>query len=348
MRYFFFLFIWLSAYGVHGQTKLRHEADSLLSAFNYSAAATLYYQLQSSNDSVAAFRHLAQCLHKQGNYLGESRTLLRIPCDSLTHNDMRQLYYSYSNTQDSVGMDTWGRRILQLFPYDADIITSVVADLIQKNDVDSARLLAMHYLEKDTTNLNVLRQYAYSCYLLGDYAEAQRSYVSLYRNGWNGYEINLILGICYGEMGDANNAYNHLFIANQLKRGKDILVLKMLAKNSLKIGMVKEAVSYMEQAIKLAVPDSITVFGMYNSLAEAHFYLHDYEQAIIAFTNALKYNPTNALTYYNIAQMYNGLKDEVRMTKYYKLFLSYSSTLKNTDDNKEMIERVKAFLAEKK
>ena len=130
MRYFFFLFIWLSAYGVHGQTKLRHEADSLLSAFNYSAAATLYSQLQSSNDSVAAFRHLAQCLHKQGNYLGESRTLLRIPCDSLTHNDMRQLYYSYSNTQDSVGMDTWGRRILQLFPYDADIITSVVADLI--------------------------------------------------------------------------------------------------------------------------------------------------------------------------------------------------------------------------
>ena len=332
MRYFLFIILWLSAHDVQSQATLWHEADSLFAAFNYSAAATLYAQLQDGNDSVAAFRHLARCLHKQGNYMEESRTLLRIPDDSLTHNDMRQLYYSYSNTQDSAAMETWGRRILQLFPYDADITTSVAADLMQKNEVDSARLLAMHYMAKDTTNLNVLRQYAYSCYLLGDYAEAQRSYVSLYRNGWNGYEINLILGICYGEMGDANNAYNHLFIANQLKRGKYILVLKMLAKNSLKI----------------AVPDSITVFGMYNSLAEAHFYLHDYEQAIIAFTNALKYNPTNALTYYNIAQMYNGLKDEVRMTKYYKLFLSYSSTLKNTDDNKEMIERVKAFLAEKK
>jgi len=348
MRYFLFILLWLSAYDVQSQTMLRHEADSLFAAFNYAAAATLYAQLQDGNDSVAAFRRLAQCLHKQGDYLKESRTLLRIPSDSLMHNDMRQLYYSYSNTQDSVPMETWGRRILQFFPYDADITTSVAADLMQKNKVDSARLLAMHYLAKDTTNLHVLRQYAYSCYLLGDYAEAQRSYLKLYQNGWKGLEVNFILGICYGEMNDANHAYNHLILANQQKNGKDILILKMLAKNGLKIGMVKEAVDYMEQAIRLAVPDSITLFGMYNSLAEAHFYLHDYEQAIIAFTNALKYNPANALTYYNIAQMYHGLKDEENMTKYYKLFLSYSSTLKNTDDNKEMIERVKAFLSEKK
>lgn len=348
MRYFLFIILWLSAHDVQSQATLWHEADSLFAAFNYSAAATLYAQLQDGNDSVAAFRHLARCLHKQGNYMEESRTLLRIPDDSLTHNDMRQLYYSYSNTQDSAAMETWGRRILQLFPYDADITTSVAADLMQKNEVDSARLLAMHYMAKDTTNLNVLRQYAYSCYLLGDYSEAQRSYLKLYQSGWKGFEINFILGICYGEMEDANHAYNHLVIANQQKNGKDILILKMLAKNGLKIGMVKEAVDYMEQAIRLAVPDSTKLFGMYNSLAEAHFYLHDYVQAIIAFNNALKYNPTNAITYYNIAQMYNGMKDEGNMTKYYKLFLNYSSSLKIDDENKEMIERVKAFLAAKK
>lgn len=348
MRYLAVIIFWLFSNSIQGQTRELHTADSLFSDFNYPAAASLYARLQGGSDSVAVFRHLAQCYHKQGDYQSESRTLLRIPTDSLTHSDMRQLYYSHSNIQDSVAMETWGRRILQLFPHDADIITSVAADLLQKNKVDSARQLTIRYLEKDTTNFNVLRQYAYSCYLLGDYAEAQRSYLRLYHNGWKGYEINFILGICYGEMDDANNAYNHLVIANQLKKGKDILVLKMLSKNSLKIGMVKEAVRYMEQAIRLAVPDSTTLFGMYNSLAEAHFYLHDYEQAIIAFTNALKYNPTNPLTYYNIAQMYNGLKDEVNMTKYYKLFLLYSSTLKNTDDNKEMIERVKSFLTDKK
>lgn len=348
MRYFVAIIFWFFTIGVQSQTSNLHIADSLFSAFNYSAAASLYTRLQWGNDSVAVFRRLAQCYHKQGDYKSECRTLLRIPSDSLTHNDMRQLYYSHSYTQDSVAIETWGRRILQLFPYDADIITSVAADLMQKNKIDSARQLTIHYLETDTTNFNVLRQYAYSCYLLGDYAEAQKSYFKLYRQGWNGFEVNFILGFCYDAMDDANNAYNHLVRANQIKNGRDVLILKMLAKNCMKIGMPKESVEYMEQAIDLSVPDSITLSSMYNSLAEAYFYLHDYKHAISAFQKASKSQPTNAITYYNIAQMYNGLKDPVGMVNYYKLFLRYSSTLKDTEDNREMIERAKAFVGKQK
>lgn len=348
MRHSVAIIFWLFTIGVQGQTKSLHIADSLFSAFNYSAAASLYTQLQWGNDSVAVFRRLAQCYHKQGDYQSESRTLLRIPTDSLTHNDMRQLYYSHSNTQDSVAMETWGRRILQLYPYDADIITSVAADLMQQNKVDSARQLTKHYLEADTTNFYVLRQYAYSCYLLGDYAEAQRAYLKLYRKGWKGFEVNFILGICYSEMNDANNAYSHLVRANQMKNGRNILVLKMLAKNCMKLGMPKESAGYMEQAIELSVPDSVTLSGMYNSLAEAFFYLHDYEHAIAAFQKASKFQPTNALTYYNIAQMYSGLKDPAGMANYYKLFLKHSSTLKDTEDNREIIEIAKAFVEKQK
>lgn len=348
MRYFVVIIFWLFAIGVQGQNKSLHIADSLFSAFNYSAAASVYTRLQWGNDSVAVFRRLAQCYHKQGDYKSESHTLLRIPTDSLTHNDMRQLYYSHSYIQDSVAIETWGRRILQLFPYDADIITSVAADLMQKNKVDSARQLTMNYLGTDTTNFNVLRQYAYSCYLQGDYAEAQESYLKLYHQGWKGFEVNFILGICYGEMNDANNAYNYLVRANQIKKGRDVLVLKMLSKNCMKIGMPKESIEYMEQAINLSVPDSVTLSSMYNSLAEAFFYLHDYEHAISAFQKASKCQPTNAITYYNIAQMYNGLKDPVGMVNYYKLFLRYASTLKDTEDNREMIERAKAFVKKKK
>lgn len=347
MRYLVIIF-WLFTIGVQGQNRSIRIADSLFSAFNYSAAASLYTRSRLSDDSVAVFRRLAQCYHKQGDYQSESRVLSRIPADSLTHDDMRQLYYSYYYTQDSVGMDTWGRRILQLFPYDADIITSVAADLMQKNKVDSARQLTTHYLETDTTNLKVWRQYAYASYLLGDYAEARRSYLKLYRHGWKGFEVSFILGICYGEMNDASNAYDHLVRANQMKKGRDVLVLKLLAKNCVKIGMPRESAEYMEQAIELSVPDSVTLADMYNSLAEAYFYLHDYEHAIAAFQKASRCQPTNAITYYNIAQMYSGLKDSVGMMNYYKLFLKRSSTLKDTEDNREMIERAKAFVKEQK
>lgn len=348
MRYFTVIIFWLFTIGVQGQTKSLHVADSLFSAFNYSAAASLYTRLQCGYDSVAVFRRLAQCYHKQGDYQSEGRTLLRIPADSLTHNDMRQLYYAHSYTQDSMAMEIWGRRILQQYPYDADIITSVAADLMQKNKIDSARQLTMRYLETDTTNFNVWHQYAYSCYLLGDYTEAQRSYLKLYRQGWKGGEVSLILGICYSEMNDDNNAYNHLVRANQMKNGRDVHVLKLLAKNCMKIGMPKESAEYMEQAIGLSIPDSLTLSGMYNSLAEAYFYLHDYEHAISSFQKASKCQPTNAITYYNIAQMYSGLKDSVGMTNYYTLFLKHSSTLKDTESNREMIEKAKAFVKKSK
>ena len=348
MRYFTVIIFWLFTIGVQGQTKSLHVADSLFLAFNYSAATSLYTRLQCGYDSVAVFRRLAQCYHKQGDYQSEGRTLLRIPADSLTHNDMRQLYYAHSYTQDSMAMEIWGRRILQQYPYDADIITSVAADLMQKNKIDSARQLTMRYLETDTTNFNVWHQYAYSCYLLGDYTEAQRSYLKLYRQGWKGGEVSLILGICYSEMNDDNNAYNHLVRANQMKSGRDVLVLKLLAKNCMKIGMPRESAEYMEQAIGLSMPDSLTLSGMYNSLAEAYFYLHDYEHAISSFQKASKCQPTNAITYYNIAQMYSGLKDSVGMTNYYTLFLKHSSTLKDTESNREMIEKAKAFVKKSK
>lgn len=99
MRYFAVIIFCLSTIGVQGQTKNLHVADSLFSAFNYSAAASLYTRLQWGYDSVAVFRRLARCYNKQGDYQSESRTLLRIPADSLTHNDMRQLYYAHSYTR---------------------------------------------------------------------------------------------------------------------------------------------------------------------------------------------------------------------------------------------------------
>jgi hypothetical protein len=46
--------------------------------------------------------------------------------------------------------------------------------------------------------------------------------------------------------------------------------------------------------------------------------------------------------------MYSGLKDPVGMANYYKLFLKHSSTLKDTESNREMIEKAKAFVKKSK
>lgn len=117
------------------QTNYRDTADSLFTNYNYSAAASCYLRCENDTDSITIFRKLAQCYRKMGDYKAEQSSLLRIPQDSLLHNDMRQIYYSYSRLQDTVSIDLWGKGILEAFPYDSDITASVAADMMEKGDI---------------------------------------------------------------------------------------------------------------------------------------------------------------------------------------------------------------------
>lgn len=196
----------------------------------------------------------------------------------------------------------------------------------------------------DSLNLFVWRQYGYSCYLLGEYDNALKSYLKLNEHGWKNYEVNLILGICYGEADNQEKACEYLLVANKLKKERDFTVLKLLADNYLKLCMIDDGTAYLQKAINVALPDSSCIFRLYNKMGEAYFEISDYPKACSAFCNASRMNPDHALTYYNIAQMYNGMKDKENLLKYYQLFLEHSGNLPQNEENIKLIEKVKAVI----
>lgn len=344
-KFLLFFFLSIATQSVSADANSHNKADSLLANFDYSAAVLYYQQCTSDDDSLRVFRKLALCYRKLGDYKSEISSLLRIvPQDSLQHDDMRQIYYSYSRLQDTISVDIWGKRILKEYPFDGDITASVAADMMQKGDFLSAKTLTRNYLDNDSLNLFVWRQYGYSCYLLGDYETAKNCYIRLYKHGWNNYEVNLILGICCGEMDKRDEAYSYLRAADKLKDGKDFTVLNLLADNSLKLGLAFESATYLEKAISIVQPDSCSMFHLYKKLGETYFETRNYEKACNAFCYASKMNPDHVLTYYNIAQMYNGMKDKENEIKYYRLFLEKSDKLPQNEENQELITNIKSII----
>ena len=86
------------------------------------------------------------------------------------------------------------------------------------------------------------------------------------------------------------------------------------------------------------------MFFIYNELGEAHFYLKQYDRALSAFEKCVQYRPNHALTYYNIAQMYNGLKNADQVLFYYQKFINKSNYLEDTVVNRQLIDNVRKFL----
>ncbi len=69
-----------------------------------------------------------------------------------------------------------------------------------------------------------------------------------------------------------------------------------------------------------------------------------YAEAAREFEQSAKLSPDNAITYYNIAQMYAAIGDRKKEKANYTLFLQKADTLKDTEENKEMIKKVKELL----
>ena len=145
-------------------------------------------------------------------------------------------------------------------------------------------------------------------------------------------------------MDKRDEAYSYLRAADKLKDGKDFTVLKLLADNSFKLGLAFESATYLEKAISIVQPDSCSMFHLYKKLGETYFETRNYEKACNAFCYASKMNPDHVLTYYNIAQMYNGMKDKENEIKYYRLFLEKSDKLPQNEENQELITNIKSII----
>ncbi len=344
----FFLPITCVAKNEMSTDKLMQKADSCIREFNYNEAILYYSQLYKITENFNIARKLVEAHKHLGHYKDCISIIRTIPKDSLKYEDLRSLYFSYHNMEKSDSLLFYADSILSLNPFDSEVLVSLATFCNATNRFSKALNACQRYLQKDSLNMPVLRQFGYASYLAGNFQEAYNSYLQLKKYGFENYESSFIMGISLANLGKDSEAYDYLLQASKIKNNNDFSSLYHLGKICISIGLCTDGIAFLEKAIKLQSPDSIMLSTLYKSVAEGYFLSHKYKDAALAFENSSRFESNNPITYYNIAQMYEtiGIKDKAK--HYYTLFLKYSDKLKNCIENKEMVNSVRKKLNAKK
>lgn len=318
------------------------KGDSCVQAYDFFHAMQFYNNLTEEfiNQNASVTRNIAELYRRTGNNEAWLNRLLYLHPDSITYNDLRLMFFANKNLGKEDQMVILADTILRANPYDSEIVVSMASYFNDTEHPDKALELCGDYMQKDSTNLGVMRQYGYATYLLGNYEDAIKTYKKLELNGFENYESALIIGFSLLKLDSAWNARPYLRKAVEKRKGKEYSSYLHLGNANIACGEYREGIENLEKVIEIITPDNELYYSIYNSIGEAYYKQKIYEKAAKAFLECTKYKSDNPLVYYNIAQMCKGMKDEKREIKYSKKFLDISHHLEDTPQNKELIQSV--------
>ena len=327
------------------QRALATKGDSCFNVYDYFHALQYYKQLDTSfvNNNLPVVRNMAEIYHRTGNNKAWFNTLVRVYSsqpDSMTYNDMRSLFFASRSIEWDDFITMIGNKILKTNPYDSEIVVSMASYFNDTEHPDKALELCGDYMQRDSTNLGVMRQYGYAAHLLGNSKVALETYKKLEANGFDNYESALIIGYSLLKLDSAWNARPYLRKAVEKRKEGEYASLLHLGNAYIACGEYGEGIGCLYEVIETITPKNDLYYSLYNSIGEAYYKQKIYEKAAKAFLECTKYKSDNPLVYYNIAQMCKGMKDEKREIKYSKKFLDISHHLEDTPQNKELIKSV--------
>ena len=206
-------------------------------------------------------------------YFNKSIDCLRqIAVDSLNAEDMHLYYSNFAQLGQNDSLAYWADEMLKSNPYDAQLIVDYTPRLnngwgrksFPKKVID----ICKKYVEHDSTHILVNRQLAEAYYNIGNYDLAIQELKKLEAVGDTSFGTLYTLGLTYQRMGDNSTAYDYLYRAYD-KNDHHPYCLFMLGIVSNRVGLGAEALSYLDEAKKLLMPDRQTLFRLHKELAEA-------------------------------------------------------------------------------
>lgn len=318
------------------------KGDSCVQAYDFFHAMQFYNNLTEEfiNQNASVTRNIAELYRRTGNNKAWLNRLLYLHPDSMTYNDLRLMFFANKNLGKEDQMVILADTILRTNPYDSEIVVSMASYFNDTEHPDKALELCGDYMQRDSTNLGVMRQYGYATYLLGNYEDAIKTYKKLEANGFENYESALIIGYSLLKLDSAWNARPYLRKAVEKRKEGEYASLLHLGNAYIACGEYGEGIGCLYEVIETITPKNDLYYSLYNSIGEAYYKQKIYEKAAKAFLECTKYKSDNPLVYYNIAQMCKGMKDEKREMRFSKKFLDISHHLEDTPQNKELIKSV--------
>ena len=228
-----------------------------------------FLMLSAQSDSL---RQEAQRCYERGYYQRSIELLRSINEDSLSTDDMRLRYDCFCQMGQTDSLIYWGKRVVKRNPM-ADIIPDFTYRL---NNADKEHVnpglaieICERYKQQDATHILVNRQLADAYYLVGNYDLALRELAHLEALGDSCFKVLYTKGLIYMNTARYGDAYDYLSRATARHNDTHGYCLFMLGIAANKIGLGAEALSYLDEAKKLMVPDRKTLFRLHQELAES-------------------------------------------------------------------------------
>ena len=332
------------------------KGDSCMNEHDSYHAITYYQQyIDEHPKDLNVLKKLASCYRMRGDNKKCIACMDSIPTDSLNHDDLRMKFYSYLNLGDKGRVDLYGTKIIDDYPYDSELFATLLSHWNNQGKPEKVSTFAMPYVEKyDSTNILVNKELAYSLYLQFKYEQAIPRYKRLIADGFDNFESNLVLGLCFHNQEKYKEATPYLEKAYQLKDDNSNCLFylgmnyKKMAEKTKDIVCEREfrskAITYLNRSIEVAYPKSRALY-INQQLAELYYKNFNYKEAGHSFAQCIEYDEEdNPLNYYNAAQMYIGAQMKPQAKLYLQIFLEKADKLKDEKEKAKLTSKVKEQL----
>lgn len=315
------------------------QADSCKLRNNLFGALSLYEEAYRQSASAEVLRKIIQCHYERGGYQRCLELYQTIPADSMTVEDLKVKFFSYSNVSLMDSAVHYGRMANTADPYDCKIVSKLASHYNKAQLPDTALLIANLYCQYDSSNVFVNRQKAHSLYLVGDYEGALHEYKRLKHDGDRNESTLYYLALCYAKSDSLWRAYENFLEAAEIGAYENPHVVSQLGIVAIDMGLVAEGVEYVEQSIKMLQPDEKLMYALTNTLSQGYFKWRQFDKSISYMKQSLKYPDSDFYVYYRIAQAYGMMKDQKNERDYYQKFVDKAQKESSPSQNlKELID----------
>ena len=305
----------------------------------------LFIGLSAFAQTPATLRADAVRLASRGYFNKSLDCLRQIAVDSLNAEDMHLYYNNFAQLGQNDSLAYWADEMLKSNPYDAQLIVDYTPRLNNGWQGDMGRNtfpmkvidICKKYVERDSTHILINRQLAEAYYNIGNYDLAIQELKKLEAVGDTCFGTLYTLGLTYQRMGDNSTAYDYLYRAYD-KNDHHPYCLFMLGIVSNRVGLGAEALSYLDEAKKLLMPDRQTLFRLHKELAEAFKLKSEPDFRLEELQECMRYaeeKDVNELTYL-MGQCYFQLKQRDKAKDYFNRFLEATENKEYNDKIKDM------------
>ena len=335
--------------------------DSCMELYDTHTALAYYQQAYDENQTFETRQKLANCLYQRCDYKQCVSLLSDIPVASMTHDAMRQLFFSYGYLKNDNQLVTSGLRLLKRFPMDAEVLARLCTVLCDQDKAGEAVVHARVYCQRDSTNLLINRTLANALYLDRQFRPAAEQYQKLLAVGDTTYLALYSLGMAYDYLGDKQQAYNYLLRANNFSKPHRAGCLYRLGMICVELKRYDEGLKYLFNAEEKLSPDKTVMKLIYDYMAQAYYGTEKYIWAMESWKKARQYDGTSLSFPYNIAASCVALYEQEKAKNpdydqqwgekmprpvqealnYYELFLEMA-----TDNGQEIDEETRQMINE--